>query len=125
MFTAYVVDGMLHTSYRCAVAGPRKLQAFNPPPVAPTMVLPVATLPRSMSTNPTGAPTGPLNSSATAVQSSPIVTVPAPPAHDVGTPPVFAATIQSVPSTSYAPVVPFAPTILSPAATCAGIVPGQ
>ncbi len=99
--------------------------AFDPPPVAPTMVLPVATLPQSMSTNPTGAPTGPLNSSATAVQSSPIITVPAPPAHDVGTPPVFAATIQSVPSTSYAPVVPFAPTILSPAATCAGIVPGQ
>jgi len=53
--------------------------AFNPPPVAPTMVLPVATLPQSMSTNPTGAPTGPLNSSATAVQSSPIITVPAPP----------------------------------------------
>ena len=96
------------------------------PPVQPTLVLPSATPLRTNSSNPVGVPTGPLNSSATAIQSTPVVTVPAPPPpHDVGTPPVFAASIPSVPATSYAPVVPFTPTILSPAATCAGIVPGQ
>lgn len=119
--------------------------AYNPPPVQPTLVLPTATTPLTSSTHAKGVPTGPLNPSATAVQSTPIVTVPAtsapspptvkppvdvssapvPPPHDVGTPPVFAATIQNVPGTNYAPVVPFAPTILSPAATCAGIIPGQ
>lgn len=108
-----------------SIASQASAPAFNPPPTAPTMVLPTASVPQSTSTHVTGLPTGPLNPSATAVQSTPIVTVAAPPAHDVATPPVFAATIQSVPATSYAPVVPFAPTILSPVASCAGIVPGQ
>ena len=99
--------------------------SLMPPPVQPTLVLPSVTPLRTSSSNPVGVPSGPLNSSATAIQSTPVVTVPAPPPHDVATPPVFAASIQSVPASSYAPVVPFAPTILSPAATCAGIVPGQ